>query len=47
MRSKTDTAPKERGTVIAFPSYQLHRVTPVTAGIRKSLVAWVLGPDFR
>jgi PKHD-type hydroxylase len=27
-------APKERGTVIAFPSYVLHRVTPVTSGTR-------------
>jgi PKHD-type hydroxylase len=40
-------APRERGTVIAFPSYVLHRVTPITAGMRKSLVAWVVGPPFR
>lgn len=39
--------PRERGTVIAFPSYVLHRVTPVTAGTRKSLVAWTWGPRFR
>jgi predicted 2-oxoglutarate/Fe(II)-dependent dioxygenase YbiX len=25
----------------------LHRVTPVTAGVRKSLVAWVSGPEFQ
>ena len=47
VRSKIDVAPKPRGTVIAFPSYVLHRVTPVTAGVRKSLVVWVLGPDYR
>ena len=41
------TAPKERGAVIAFPSYVLHRVTPVTAGTRKSIVAWTSGPKFR
>ena len=41
------TAPKERGTVIAFPSYVLHRVAPVTAGTRKSIVAWTSGPKFR
>ena len=41
------TAPRERGTVIAFPSYVLHRVTPVTAGTRKSIVAWTSGPKFR
>jgi PKHD-type hydroxylase len=47
IRSKIDVAPKTRGTVIAFPSFVLHRVTPVTAGIRKSMVAWVLGPEYR
>jgi PKHD-type hydroxylase len=39
--------PKGRGTIIAFPSYNLHRVTPLTSGIRKSLVVWVAGPPFR
>lgn len=42
-----ETAPRDRGTVIVFPSYTLHRVTPVTAGTRKSLVAWAGGPKFR
>ena len=42
-----DTAPKTRGTLIAFPSYTVHRVTPITAGIRKSLVMWCTGPRFR
>jgi PKHD-type hydroxylase len=42
-----ETAPRGRGTVVAFPSYLLHRVTPVTRGTRKSLVAWVTGPKFR
>jgi PKHD-type hydroxylase len=41
------TASRKPGTVIAFPSYVLHRVTPITQGTRKSLVAWVSGPDFR
>ena len=39
--TNTMTAPKERGTLIAFPSHVVHRVTPVTAGTRKSIVAWV------
>jgi PKHD-type hydroxylase len=38
---------KEQGTCIAFPSYLLHGVTPVTKGKRKSLVTWVEGPVFR
>jgi PKHD-type hydroxylase len=41
------TAPRERGAAIAFPSYTVHRVTPVTAGTRKSIVAWITGPSFR
>jgi len=40
-------AEKERGTLIAFPSYVLHRVNPVRSGTRKSLVIWVAGPPFR
>lgn len=39
--------PKERGLVAAFPSYTLHRVTPVTSGVRKSLVIWISGPPFK
>ncbi|HEX2761576.1 MAG TPA: 2OG-Fe(II) oxygenase [Rhizomicrobium sp.] len=40
-------APRTRGTLIAFPSYLLHRVTPIRAGVRKSLVVWAAGPKFR
>jgi len=40
-------APRTRGTMIAFPSYMLHRVTPILSGIRKSLVIWAAGPEFR
>lgn len=40
-------ADRERGTLLAFPSYVLHRVTPIESGIRKSLVIWVGGPAFR
>jgi PKHD-type hydroxylase len=38
---------KARGAFIAFPSFLLHRVTPVTRGTRWSLVAWILGPRWR
>ena len=40
-------APKEKGAVISFPSHHLHRVRPVTRGIRCALVAWVVGPPLR
>jgi PKHD-type hydroxylase len=47
VRAGTEIAPKARGTLIAFPSYVLHRVTPITAGSRKSLVIWAMGPEYR
>lgn len=36
----------EQGDAVFFPPYLLHRVTPVTAGLRHTLVAWVHGPAF-
>jgi PKHD-type hydroxylase len=38
---------RTRGAFIAFPSFVLHRVTPVTRGTRWSLVAWILGNRWR
>lgn len=38
---------KEKGLVAVFPGYVLHRVAPVTKGIRRSLVIWSCGPAFR
>tara|TARA_R110000803_G_scaffold197472_2_gene261021 strand:+ start:521 stop:1105 length:585 start_codon:yes stop_codon:yes gene_type:complete len=38
---------KEQGTLILFPSYTLHEVTPVTKGERNSLVSWVTGKQFK
>jgi PKHD-type hydroxylase len=34
------------GSVTVFPSFILHRVTPVTRGRRLGAVAWVLGQPF-
>jgi PKHD-type hydroxylase len=34
------------GDAILFASFVLHRVTPVTAGLRHSLTCWVHGPEF-
>ena len=45
--NQIETGMRGRGDVIAFPSYVLHRVTPTESGVRKSLVIWVAGPDFR
>jgi predicted 2-oxoglutarate/Fe(II)-dependent dioxygenase YbiX len=39
--------PNKKGTIVFFPSYVLHEVTPVIKGTRKTLVGWVLGPNFK
>jgi PKHD-type hydroxylase len=39
--------PLPLGRIVAFPSYVLHRVTPVTRGVRRTLAVWVSGPPFR
>ena len=43
---KVDDA-KELGTIIIFPSFVYHQVTPITKGTRKSLVNWSLGFPFK
>ena len=39
--------PLKAGEVAVFPSWIPHRVKPVTAGRRISLVAWMKGPYFK
>lgn len=39
-------AEQRKGQAVVFPSFLLHRVTPVTRGRRYSLVAWFHGVDF-
>ena len=36
----------KKGDIVIFPSYKLHRVSPVTKGVRHSLVAWAHGSAF-
>ncbi len=38
---------RPQGSVIVFPSFVWHRVTPVTRGTRYSLVMWTCGQPFR
>jgi len=40
------TIPVKVGTAVFFQSDLMHRVRPVTKGLRKSLVAWWHGPPF-
>jgi PKHD-type hydroxylase len=41
-----EAMPKSQGTVCIFPSWLPHRVEPLTAGVRYTLVAWAKGPPF-
>lgn len=38
---------KAQGSVICFDSRDFHRVTPVTKGVRHSIVCWTVGPNFK
>jgi PKHD-type hydroxylase len=46
-RAAWRTRARRRGTVIAFPAFEYHRVTPLISGTRHSLVCWIGGPPFR
>ena len=37
----------KKGSIIFFPAWQPHRVTPVTKGTRHSLVMWFMGAPFK
>lgn len=47
INQKIVNAPREKGTIIIFPSFINHRVTPITKGVRQSIVGWVSGPPYR
>lgn len=42
----TPSVSQEAGVAVVFPSFVLHRVTPVTRGRRYSMVAWIGGPSW-
>ena len=44
--SRCDTFKMPKKSMIIFPSNKWHRVRPVTSGVRKSLVMWLIGPPF-
>jgi PKHD-type hydroxylase len=45
--SNISSVPKEEGLLCFFPSFVLHRVTPLTSGLRTSLVTWLCGANLR
>ena len=36
----------DKGDIVLFPSFIPHSVTPVTKGVRRTLVGWICGPNF-
>jgi PKHD-type hydroxylase len=46
-RDEWRAAVRARGSVVVFPAFEYHRVTPLRSGVRRSLVCWVSGPRFR
>lgn len=46
-KANPDVMGKEQGKLVAFPSYILHEVKPVTKGKRYSLVVWITGEQFK
>lgn len=36
-----------KGDIVFFPSFEYHRVKPVSKGVRHSLVTWFVGPKYR
>ena len=45
--SSPTVVPREKGDVIIFPTFNMHRVTPITRGERRCLVFWTGGRPFR
>lgn len=35
------------GSIVVFPSFLKHRVTPITSGKRYTAVSWAIGPAFK
>ena len=38
---------KQQSQMIAFTSFLNHRVTPITKGCRKAIVAWINGGEWK
>ncbi len=47
MEGPFEKAERNAGCVVLFPSYLMHRVTPVTRGTRKSFVLWLGGGHYK
>lgn len=47
INGKVINAPRDKGTIIIFPSFIMHRVSRITSGVRQSIVGWVSGPPYK
>ena len=47
MNGPFDKAERKAGCVFIFPSFLMHRVSPVTKGTRKSFVLWLGGSHYK
>lgn len=47
LQEKNNIVNRKQGSITIFPSYLLHRVTPLLEGTRYSLVTWIGGPKFK
>lgn len=47
IKSKPDKVPLEKGSVLFFPSFFLHRVKEIFKGERESLVLWIGGDSYQ
>ena len=47
LENKNQILNRKQGSITIFPSYMLHRVTPLLEGTRYSLVTWAGGPRFK
>ena len=45
--SEDEVLLNKQGSIIVFPSFIEHKVTPVTKGVRYTAVTWASGPSFR
>ena len=43
----TESPSQTLGSMVLFPSYLIHRVPPITKGIRYAIVGWMHGDSFR
>ena len=44
---RAERVPLQKGSVVLFPSFIIHKVSPVISGLRKTFVVWPIGPKFR